>query len=131
MLSFPAPSIIVKGHTTLLQNAALRKIFLHISHSLSLHFFTLPSSFCVYMWWPLSVCIYSIVYKSVPRSSLVHIHDLRGCVCVPAFISFVYFGVCLWCVSVCVSHCIPMGIFLSVLLESLCIACSHVKLCAC
>lgn len=47
MLSFPAPSIIMKDRTTLLQNAALRKTFLHISLSSFITFLRPAFPLCV------------------------------------------------------------------------------------
>jgi len=128
MLSFPAPSIIMKERTTLLQNAACRKTFLHISqYSFISRYVVLSFFLCVCVCVCVCVCtLYSTVNVSVwipwvksqgPFSS----KTVAGvCVCLCAnMLLMVYEFLCV-CVCVCVSDCIPMGLCLNVLFESVC-----------
>ena len=81
MLSFPAPSIIMKDRRTPLQNAARRKTFLHIS--LSAFIISVPL-LCVCgakMYIQCSVCKCVDPMGKVPRSALIQNCDWCVCLC--------------------------------------------------
>lgn len=107
---------------------------------LSLLFFVLPFLFvsvsvcaCVSMQCA-HKCIYTVqcinVCISWPRSSLIQ-NCVFVSVWVPVFLLCVFLGYALVCVCACVSDCIPMGLSLNVLFESLCACVLHAAMWSC
>lgn len=96
------------------------------------------SSLCLSVCAHVSQCsVHTSVYIqcinvriSWPRSSLIQ-NCVFVSVWVPVFLLCVFLGYALVCVCACVSDCIPMGLSLNVLFESLCACVLHAAMWSC